>query len=212
MRAAMRAVACTRLARAPLRTRAIRGRVVGEMSAEHDPAASVPRSPATPARERSPDALPAPPFDGGCLCGAVRYRLAARPLTVYVCHCTDCQRLNGTAFGLTMIVPTDALTLLQGTPAPYAVTLPDGRTRHGVVCTACTTRLWGESGGRSPFRNLRPGTLDDARWVRPVAHLWTRSALPWMTIPPDASAFDTQPDDMRVLGRLWRQRHPDPIG
>lgn len=38
------------------------------------------------------------PYSGGCLCGALRYRVTAEPLTLYACHCTDCQRRTGTAF------------------------------------------------------------------------------------------------------------------
>ena len=30
------------------------------------------------------------PLAGGCLCGAVRYEVRARPFFVYMCHCTDC--------------------------------------------------------------------------------------------------------------------------
>ena len=53
---------------------------------------------------------------GGCLCGAVRYRFAGSPLAFYVCHCTDCQKQTGSAFGLSMIVKRDDVELLQGTP------------------------------------------------------------------------------------------------
>ena len=43
--------------------------------------------------------MPAP-YHGGCLCGLIRYRVADEPLTLYVCHCTDCQRRTGSAFCL----------------------------------------------------------------------------------------------------------------
>ena len=38
------------------------------------------------------------PLSGGCQCGGVRYEIKAKPLTVYVCHCTECQRQSGSAF------------------------------------------------------------------------------------------------------------------
>jgi len=37
------------------------------------------------------------PYRGGCLCGAVRYRLEARPLAIDACHCNDCRKLTGAA-------------------------------------------------------------------------------------------------------------------
>ena len=52
--------------------------------------------------------MPAP-YDGGCLCGLIRYRLTDEPLTLYACHCTDRQRETGSAFGLSMIVPKSAI-------------------------------------------------------------------------------------------------------
>jgi len=59
--------------------------------------------------------MPAP-YDGGCLCGLIRYRLTDEPLTLCTCHCTDCQRLTGSAFALSMIVLKSGLHLLQGEP------------------------------------------------------------------------------------------------
>ena len=44
---------------------------------------------------------PALPITGGCQCGAVRYEIAALPLLLYTCNCTDCQRQTGSSFALT---------------------------------------------------------------------------------------------------------------
>src|SRR5260370_24713374 len=41
-------------------------------------------------------------LEGGCACGAVRYRLTAPPLIVHACHCRDCQKQSGSAFVLNM--------------------------------------------------------------------------------------------------------------
>ncbi len=144
--------------------------------------------------------------EGSCLCGAVRYRLSGDPLTVYACHCTDCQRRTGTAFALSMVVVREAVELIQGDPAAYFATLADGRTKHGRMCSLCGTRLWGE-----PLRNkailvIQPGNLDQASEFQPVAHQWTRSALAWIVFPPGVTLYPTQPDDPKELIRLWRGR------
>jgi hypothetical protein len=49
----------------------------------------------------------------------VRYQITAAPLAVYVCHCTECQRQSGSAFGLSLAVPRDALTVVDGAPAVW---------------------------------------------------------------------------------------------
>jgi hypothetical protein len=149
--------------------------------------------------------MPAP-YTGGCLCGDIRYRLTDEPLTLYACHCTDCQRESGSSFGLSMIVSRTALDLLQGEPQRYAVTLADGRQKHGTYCGGCATRLWGEPVKFPQVVNVEPGTLDDTTWLRPVAHIWTRSAQPWVLIPPGTLTFEAQPVDPMALINAWWER------
>jgi len=149
--------------------------------------------------------MPAP-YDGGCICGAIRYRVTDEPLTLYACHCTDCQRHFGSSFGLSMIVSRTALQLLQGHPKKYAVALPGGLQRHGKFCGECATRLWGEPVKFPQVVVVRPGTLDDTTWLDPVAHIWTRSAQQWVVFPNDALTFETQPEDPLALVNLWFER------
>ncbi len=148
----------------------------------------------------------AAPLAGGCLCAAVRYRVDAEPLTLYACHCTDCQRRTGSACALSLVVPREALVVECGTPAPYAAALADGRTKQGRMCAACGTRLWGEPAARSRIVVVQAGTLDDTTWLRPVAHIWARSAQPWVVFPRDAAVFAGQPPEFRELIELWRAR------
>jgi hypothetical protein len=149
--------------------------------------------------------MPAP-YEGGCLCGAIRYRLGDEPLTLYACHCTDCQRATGSSFRLSMVLSRTALELLQGAPQRYAVTLDDGRQKSGVFCNRCATHLWSEPVRFPQILNVEPGTLDDTSWLRPVAHMWTRSAQPWVVIPPDTLAFEGQPADAMALVNAWWDR------
>lgn len=153
--------------------------------------------------------MPAP-YDGGCVCGAIRYRLTGEPLTLYACHCTDCQLHTGASFALSMIVGREALQLVHGQPRAYAVSVPEGRPRRGKFCGECATRLWGEPVRFPQVAVLRPGTLDHTTWLDPVAHIWVRSAQPWVPIPQGALTFATQPDDPMALIALWRERHAAP--
>ena len=148
------------------------------------------------------------PCEGGCLCGAVRYALRAEPLTLYACHCTDCQRHTGAAFGLSMLVPRDALAVLRGEPARFRVEMDDGRVKQGRFCAACSTRLWGEPVKTPQVATLRPGTLDDRSWFEPVGHIWVSSAQPWLAIPAGALAYPGQPPDLKALFAAWRGRTP----
>lgn len=145
------------------------------------------------------------PIEGGCQCGEVRYRLTSEPLACYVCHCSDCQRRTGSAFSTALVVPTEGLTVVKGAPSPYYASLSGGRTKSGQHCAQCSTRLWGTIQMEPTIRVLQPGTLDDPRQFRPVAHVWTRSVLPWVVIPEGTPTFRENASFAEVRA-LWRPK------
>jgi hypothetical protein len=146
------------------------------------------------------------PYTGRCMCGEVEYRLNGEPVAYYACHCTDCQRRAGSAYGLSMWVKRGDLEVTRGSAAHHELKGPDGRPRPNRICASCGVRLWSEPPKFPELAVLRPGTLDDAKRFTPVAHIWTRSALPWVTIPEGAARYEKQPADFRELFALWRDR------
>jgi hypothetical protein len=148
----------------------------------------------------------APPYPGNCLCGEVRYQLCAEPLTYYACHCTDCQRRTGGAMRLAMWVARSSLEVVSGSPALLEFQGSPGRPRRARACPACDTRLWAEPADKPNLAILLPGSLRDVGQFQPVAHLWVRSALPWVEIPRDVARYETQPQDSQELIRLWANR------
>lgn len=147
------------------------------------------------------------PQRGGCLCGEVEYELAEEPLTVYACHCRDCQRQGGSAFSLSAVVRSDALRLLRGEPGEYSIRMRDGRVKSARFCTRCCTRLFNPS-GRPGLTVLEGGTLHDPARLRPAGHIWTRSRQPWVEIPEGDLRYERQPapDEWLELVRLWKER------
>ena len=143
------------------------------------------------------------PLTGGCHCGAVRYELNAPPWFVYACHCTDCQRQSGSAFNMSMPAPREAFRLTSGDPARYPRTLPSGRRSTVRFCGACGTRLFSESSETSV--TIRPGTLDDTRWLKPSAQFWTRSAQGWACIE-GVPSYEEQSDGFAEPVRAWRKQ------
>ena len=132
------------------------------------------------------------PQRGRCLCGDLEYSLREDPLTLYLCHCTDCQRQSGGSFGLSMIVRSETLEVVRGKPEQYEVEMEDGRLKRAIYCSRCSTRLWGPS-GLEGFACLEPGTLDDTSWLKPVAHVWVSSAQGWVPIPESMKTFEKNP-------------------
>jgi hypothetical protein len=131
-------------------------------------------------------------LEGGCACGDIRYRLTAAPMIVHACHCRDCQRLTGSAFVLNMWIERKFVE--ASGPEPVAFAQPPGPSggAHDVfACAKCGTDLWSKYHsvpGDTLF--VRAGTLDDASQITPDVHIFTRSKLPWLELPPGARVFD----------------------
>lgn len=149
------------------------------------------------------------PLTGGCSCGAIRYEISAFPLLLYTCSCTDCQTASGSAFGISMPVPAKAFAIAQGEPASWRRKSPRGVNVTAWFCATCGTKLYGEREGRPESVNVRAGTLDDTRWLLPVAHMFTRSAQGWVVTPDGAECFDTAPSDFVALAAKWRAMWPE---
>ncbi|MGH7057414.1 MAG: GFA family protein [Acetobacteraceae bacterium] len=128
--------------------------------------------------------------EGGCTCGAVRYRLDSAPMFVHCCHCRDCQRQTGSAFVLNALIETERIRLLKSRPEPVPVPTDSGRLHDIYRCPSCKTAVWSDYGRRPWLRFVRIGTLDDPALLAPDVHIFTRSKLPWITLPENAAAFD----------------------
>lgn len=143
------------------------------------------------------------PLTGGCQCGALRYEIRAEPLSLYVCHCTECQRQSGAAFGMSLMVPRPALVYTKGMPRRWARTADSGRTIESDVCDGCGVRPVNYPTTNDKVSIVKPGTLDDTRWLHPVGHIWTKSAQSWLAIPKDSVIHEGHPADMSGLIAAW---------
>lgn len=119
------------------------------------------------------------PVTGRCHCGAVQLRATVDRTRVFVCHCTDCQVLTGSAFRV--VVPALAGSCeVSGPVSSYARRADSGAVRLQVFCPACGTPLMAQSADGQGLATLRVGVLDQRAKLSPVAQLWQRSALPWV--------------------------------
>lgn len=129
-------------------------------------------------------------LEGGCSCGAVRYRLESAPMFVHCCHCRDCQRQTGAAFAVNAMIETDRVMLLSGEPQAVGMPTDSGRPHHIYRCPACQIAVWSEYGGIAKLRFVRVGTLDNPEALPPDVHIYTRSKLPWVALPESVPTFE----------------------
>jgi hypothetical protein len=137
-------------------------------------------------------------MEGGCSCGAVRYRLTSEPLFVHCCHCLNCQRQTGSAFVINLLIEADRVELLKSEPQPFDVPRDDGSMQQIYRCTACKVAVYSQY--TSPeFRYVRAGTLDEPRRITPDVHIFTKSKVDWVVLPESVPAFDVFYD----MNELW---------
>ena len=121
-------------------------------------------------------------IDGRCHCGSITYGAEIDPDNVRICHCTDCQRLSGTAFRISVGTPEANFALLSGSPKTYVKTGESGARRAQVFCPECGSQIYAtaaEGDGPKVF-NLRTGTIDQRDRLVPRSQIWRRSAQPWL--------------------------------
>lgn len=141
--------------------------------------------------------------EGGCACGAVRYRVRGSPRRTSVCHCTFCQRRTGSAFGISVYFRQEDVEILQGELKTYDHRSDEtGRLLRMEFCARCGGTVTWTLELLPDARGVAGGTFDDPSWLKIERHLWTRSAHPWVIIPSDVDKFEKsalqQPTSLRT--------------
>jgi hypothetical protein len=131
--------------------------------------------------------------EGGCACGAIRYRLESDPLFIHCCHCLNCQRQTGSAFAINLMIEASHVAMTAGAPQPVEVPRDDGSTQRIFRCPTCQVAVFSEY-RRPELWFVRAGTLDRPSEVAPDVHIYTRSKVSWVTIPAATPAFEAYYD------------------
>ena len=114
--------------------------------------------------------------EGGCLCGAIRYRVEGAPFNTNVCYCTQCMRQSGAAMPAFATFTLDRFRLLSGEPVTYRSS--GFATRQ--FCARCGSSLFWQRDGDDKL-DVFLGTLDEpGRMPPPDDQLWTEHRVPWL--------------------------------
>lgn len=118
---------------------------------------------------------------GSCHCGAIRYEAVVDPARTGICHCTDCQKLTGSAYRVSVPAQDGSFQLLAGEPRIYVKRGDSGSRRAQAFCPDCGSPLYTYDADESPDvgLGLRVGCIEERRSLFPRKQKWCRSALPW---------------------------------
>ena len=114
-------------------------------------------------------------YEGGRMCGSVRYEASGEPLWVLHCHCGICKRHTGAAFATFVSFPLKNTSWIKGEPSEYQ--FPDGVQRG--FCSECGSTLTFRRGSELSFS---AGSLDHPEWITPELHIMTEYQLPWIKL------------------------------
>lgn len=118
-----------------------------------------------------------PPYEGGCACGAVRYRITARTVGSRVCHCRNCQKVMAGPVLAHAQFPKEAVTWTGQTNRWQS---SERLFRH--FCGTCGTNLFLEPQD-GPRIGVPLATLDDPEAISPELHYWRDSGVSWVSVP-----------------------------
>ena len=114
--------------------------------------------------------------EGGCLCGAVRYKVVGEPLWVAHCHCRSCRKASGAPMQTWIGLRRHQFSYTRGASAVYESS-PGVRR---AVCAACGTPLTYEAERIVDEVHVTIGALDDPATVPPTLHVWWEERLSWL--------------------------------
>ena len=127
--------------------------------------------------------------EGGCFCGALRFKISGPPDWSSHCHCRSCQRAVGAAYTTWIGAKAENFEIIKGKIANYTL---EGVERG--FCSNCGTSLTyiAEEGWPGQVSILAP-TLDDPGIASPAAHVYLDHKLPWVILGDDLKQFPQFP-------------------
>lgn len=118
-------------------------------------------------------------WEGGCLCGAVRFRAEGRPRWIGWCHCRSCRRHSGAPVSVFVAFAHADVEPMRGEITRYP---SSAGTRRGF-CAACGSTLTCEGAARPDEVHIHVGAFDRAAELAPTFHIYPQERLPWLRLP-----------------------------
>lgn len=118
--------------------------------------------------------------EGGCLCGAVRYRVTGEAVARTLCHCVSCRRATGGPSVGWAVFEKGDFTLLRGEVREYS-------SSPGIYwgsCAACGSLVAYRRDSRPGHRDITTATLDDPDRFPPTVEIWVGEKIGWETLDP----------------------------
>jgi len=124
-------------------------------------------------------------MDGGCLCGAIRYRLSGKPTNTMICHCQSCRRAAGSPVVAWLTFATSDFQFSKGQPVGFSSSPPVRRT----FCGSCGTPLTYAHRDFPASIDVTTCSLDTPQSFPPTHHSWLSDDVEWLRFGDGLPAF-----------------------
>jgi hypothetical protein len=122
-------------------------------------------------------------YEGGCLCGAVRYKAGDVKVGAF-CHCRMCQKAAGAPVVSWVIAPLAGFAWTKGKARPYRSSTGANR----LFCGDCGSAL-AFQGDEGDWIALTTATFDHPEGLQPRHHIFTESQMPWLPIADELPRY-----------------------
>ena len=128
-------------------------------------------------------------YQGGCLCDGVRFEISAGIRDIVFCHCSQCRKVQGSAFATNGVVGREAFTILRGEELLTAYESSPGKVKY--FCRQCGSPIMSKNVSKPDQVRIRLGTIDSDIEERPMAHIFVESKANWEAICGDLPQYES---------------------
>jgi hypothetical protein len=127
-----------------------------------------------------------------CSCGQLSVRLAGDPEQILLCHCIECQRQSGSAFGAWAFWPKSSVREIIGESRIFQRSSDTGRRMARHFCPVCGSTVFSYFESAPNAISIPLGAITDQLSMSPVASYWNRTRYRWVGIPDEFRQYETQ--------------------
>ncbi len=132
--------------------------------------------------------------EGGCFCGAIRYRTVGKPDRVSLCSCEWCTKRTGSAFGISVYFREDQVTFSGDDWTTFRLTSDAGRWLETRFCGNCGSTVGWTLEFLPGHCGIAGGAFDNPKfWHTPERYGFARSKPDWLEIPDGLHVFQGMP-------------------
>lgn len=131
-------------------------------------------------------------YQGSCLCGGITFEISGAITEIVYCHCSECRRVQGSAFASNGFVQRDHFKLLSGKELLSQYEYGPGRYKQS--CRICAAPIYSHSDAKPDYVRVRLGTISSEIKERPQCHIFVGSKANWYTITDDLPQYEEFPE------------------